>query len=91
VPVRVEGYVALLREIVTVDAIEGVSAEAKNLFQTEGEPEATYPFVILFQTEGEPEATYMLVTFFQVFELATNISISATPLAQGLLRRCNSQ
>jgi hypothetical protein len=29
VPVRVEGYVALLREIVTGDAIVGVRAEAK--------------------------------------------------------------
>jgi hypothetical protein len=28
--VRVEGYVALLREISTVDAIEGVSVDAKN-------------------------------------------------------------
>ena len=30
-PVRVEGYVALLREIVTVDAIEGVRVEVKKV------------------------------------------------------------
>ena len=32
-PVRVDGYVALLREIVTVDAIEGVRTEVKILRQ----------------------------------------------------------
>jgi hypothetical protein len=37
VPVRVEGYVALLREIVTVDAIEGVRLPGNTFFHTPAE------------------------------------------------------
>ena len=81
-PVSVEGYVALLREIVTVDAIEGVKVPGKTFFQT---PEdATQAEVTFFQTP--PEATKRLVTFFQVELLeATNMSINTKPREQELL------
>ena len=61
-PVRVEGYVALLREISTVAAIEGVRLPGNTFFHTPAE--ATQAEVTFFQTP--PEATKRLVTFFHV-------------------------
>jgi hypothetical protein len=51
-----------LREIVTVDAIEGVRLPGNTFFHTPAE--ATQAEVTFFQTP--PEATKRLVTFFQV-------------------------
>lgn len=61
-PVRVEGYVALLREIVTVDAIEGVKLPGNTFFHTPAD--ATQADVTFFQTPLD--ATKRVVTFFQV-------------------------